>query len=40
VVNGRMYIPFAVLRDGFGYQSSWNAFQLKLNFAKKGIFLS
>lgn len=39
VVNGRMYIPFAVLRDGFGYQSSWNAFQLKLNFAKKGIFL-
>ncbi|WP_458120516.1 stalk domain-containing protein [Paenibacillus sp. Z6-24] len=38
VVNGRMYIPFTVLRDGFGYQSSWNAVQLKLNFAKKGAF--
>ena len=37
VINGRMYVPFTVLRDGFGYQSSWNATQLKLNFAKKGI---
>ncbi len=39
VINGRMYVPFTVLRDGFGYQSAWNATQLKLNFAKKGIFL-
>ncbi len=39
VINGRMYVPFTVLRDGFGYQSSWNAAQVKLNFAKKGIFL-
>lgn len=39
VINGRMYVPFSVLRDGFGYQSSWNPAQLKLNFAKKGIYL-
>ncbi|MCL9663478.1 copper amine oxidase N-terminal domain-containing protein [Paenibacillus hunanensis] len=39
VINGRLYIPFTVLRDGFGYQSAWNASQVKLNFAKKGIFL-
>ncbi|WP_411348657.1 stalk domain-containing protein [Paenibacillus sp. WLX2291] len=39
IIKGRMYVPFSVLRDGFGYQSSWNASQLTLNFAKKGIFL-
>lgn len=39
IIKGRMYVPFAVLRDGFGYQSSWNASQLTLNFAKKGVFL-
>ncbi|WP_322923630.1 stalk domain-containing protein [Paenibacillus campi] len=39
IINGRMYVPFTVLRDGFGYQSAWNTAQVKLNFAKKGIWL-